>query len=273
MKRIPQDQIQPRLLSILLAFSDFCQEQGLRYFLCGGTLLGAIRHQGFIPWDDDIDVIMPAESYERLIAIAGEDAYFGPSRRYRILAPGQLPNIYPFIKIVDTTTLVYEKNISHQFATGLWIDVFRLSPLPESDEETDRLIRRQNRLKNINKALVFGDPEDALKPALPFVKAAAAALRVAGWSPTVCAQKIRALEDVGNPSPNRLGNLGWPVGFKDKFDAAWYADTRDVTFEGHTLPGPVGAEAYLVQLYGDYLQLPPEKDRVRHDFDAWEIEG
>lgn len=101
MQRLSSDEIKRIELNILLKFDDYCQENNLRYYLAGGTLLGAIRHKGFIPWDDDIDVCMPRPDYERFIRSYSQAQYC-----YK-LKSGYLKNFSaPFTKVIDIRTKV-----------------------------------------------------------------------------------------------------------------------------------------------------------------------
>ena len=117
-------EIQAREYELLKQFDAYCKRHGLTYCLCGGTLLGAVRHKGFIPWDDDIDLMMPRADYERLRDLArGEPV----SDCLRVRYPGDAGYPYGFMKAVDARTVVYERNITRdEQRAGLALDIFPL---------------------------------------------------------------------------------------------------------------------------------------------------
>lgn len=110
-------------LNILIEFIRLCEEHNLTYYLVGGTCLGAVRHKGFIPWDDDIDVGMPRKDYDKFIQLQKEI-----KKPYFIQTYKSDKNyIYNFAKIRDcTTTFIENTFVCHQFNHGVWIDVFQL---------------------------------------------------------------------------------------------------------------------------------------------------
>ena len=116
MKKITPEEIKKIQLDLLIQFAEFCKKNNLYYCLAYGTLLGAIRHKGFIPWDDDIDVIMPRPDYEKFCKLVAEK---------KIATSLQNNSTYPFVKIIDTRTLVRER-FAQKEEVGIWIDVFVL---------------------------------------------------------------------------------------------------------------------------------------------------
>ena len=117
-------------LKILIAVDEVCKKLNIDYALDGGTLLGAARHSGFIPWDDDIDLLMPREDYERFIATAQE---YLP-KEYKIRTFLNTPEYpYLFIKVDDTRTLLVEENLRHlNSGVGIFIDIFPIDGFPET---------------------------------------------------------------------------------------------------------------------------------------------
>lgn len=118
MEKISSREIQAMELDILKKFKDFAQKNNIEYYLCGGTLLGAIRHKGFIPWDDDIDICIPRKSYDRLIELVKDNRYIDDTS-LKFCLPLDKNYIYPYIKLVNTDTIVYEKDIKKQYCLGV----------------------------------------------------------------------------------------------------------------------------------------------------------
>ena len=126
-KEMSLAEIQAREYALLERFDAYCKRYGLTYCLCGGTLLGAVRHKGFIPWDDDIDLMMPRDDYERLRDLARKEPVCDfLTVRY----PGDEAYPYGFAKVVDTKTVVYERNITEdRQRAGLALDIFPLDKM------------------------------------------------------------------------------------------------------------------------------------------------
>ena len=150
------NEIQTMEFQILKQFKKYCKKRSINFFLVGGTLLGAVRHKGFIPWDDDIDVAMLRDSYNKLIQFAKENPYIDSKKRYKILIPLQKKHIYPYIKIIDTNTIAYEKYIKEEYANGLWLDVFPYDYGADTYEEIVKLNKKHKFYKLFFKVGVSG---------------------------------------------------------------------------------------------------------------------
>ena len=131
--KLNKNEIKKIELEILKHFTNICDSYGLRYFLAGGTLLGAVRHKGFIPWDDDIDVFMPRPDYEIFIHLFEK---INTSRYLKLSHPWDNQNEtylhIPYLKIIDTRTIKYEKGCNKSHG-GLDIDVFPIDGLPKNE--------------------------------------------------------------------------------------------------------------------------------------------
>ncbi|WP_159060014.1 LicD family protein [Collinsella provencensis] len=275
-EKIPDDQIQEILLSILKEFDAYCNRHGLTYYVSAGTLLGAVRHHGFIPWDDDVDVIMPKPSYYRLEEIARKDPYLDDGHRYRVLLHSDETNVLPFIKIEDTHTIAYEY-IFHDYqkiAKGLWLDVFCLSYV-----EDDPSLALKNYKKNLlysrfTQLLSWGSkirkPYRYFYPLMVVGRIIANAIGLGNeyW--------IEKQLDIQRNSPDTgklRANLVYALGFSERYPDEDFSQALRVPFEDGEVSIPVGYEDILERKYGQWKKLPPEDQRMgHHGYDAfWRV--
>lgn len=136
MKELSLDEIQNIELDILVEFSNFCNENKLRFYLCGGTLLGAIRHKGFIPWDDDIDICMPRPDYEEFIK-----KYNSEDSRLKLFSNALGNMNVPFAKLKRLDTKI-KNNTVGDVDTCLWIDIFPVDSLPDDAREQKLIFKK-----------------------------------------------------------------------------------------------------------------------------------
>lgn len=235
------------LLHTLLAIDSVCREHGLRYYIIAGTMLGAVRHKGFIPWDDDADVALPRPDYEQLLAHANEwlpEPYELVSGEQDKMYP------YPFARIQDAST-TYVLRRRFKFAGGLPVDVFPLDGMTENP-----LLRRWHYFKYtcVMKCLYFSTVDSSkhgksVKSLLPLLMHKVVSQQ---WAHRY-ADKVqkefdyessRLVADHDN-KPSR-GILPKEV----------YGEPIPVVFEGKQLMGVADADAYLRYCYGDYMKMP-----------------
>lgn len=244
--------VQQHLLGMMSSLDDFLESHGLDYCLIAGSALGAARHGGFIPWDDDIDIAMPRADYERLINLAGRL----PSP-LRLSAHQTDPNHpYGFIKIYDTTTSLSEAFI-RPVRRGLWIDVFPLDEAPATVSVglfQNLVIKRLNRLLRLR--------HGALRPNIRNRTKFLLLGWLVGLLPKTLPSRLlhAACHRRGNAS--MVGNYLSGYQAKEFFDASIYFPTRRVPFEGTALRVPAQLEQYLEGLYGNWRKLPPPERQV-----------
>ncbi len=247
---------------ILMHFDDFCQQHNIRFFLSNGTLLGAVKYGGFIPWDDDIDVMVPREDYDRLLQLYPDD------ERFRLFSPERNADFrYPFAKLCDMTTRKEEHNIDNGVTLGLDIDIFPIDRCTEHMLKKSVLMRL--RLAQIGCVLSkFRDASDK-----PFAKRLVIAYcRRRGYAHFQ--KRLQAIvKREGRHGNTHAGCLMWPIyGEREIMAASVFEGDTAVTFEGMALAAPVGYDMYLRRLYGDYEQDPPlDKQKTHHHYKAYRL--
>mgnify|MGYP002531553646 CR=1 FL=1 len=144
-KQLSLDEIKEVELQILIEFRRICNELGLRYYLSGGTLLGAIRHKGFIPWDDDIDLAMPRSDFNKLI----EFSRSYQNDTYKFLFFSQTGTLLPYAKFVNIKTHIDAKYAEDEMQQHLWLDIMPMDGLPEDLNEVARIYKKAEYYRKI----------------------------------------------------------------------------------------------------------------------------
>jgi lipopolysaccharide cholinephosphotransferase len=269
-KKISLQEMKQLELTLLTKFAEVCEENHLRYGLAGGTMLGAIRHKGFIPWDDDIDIIMPRPDYRKLIEL-GQAAL---GERYTLRAHYlQQDYTYPYAKATDNrTTLVGLATMNGDM--GVCIDIFPADGLPadpaESEQHIQKILhyhrmRAFSTLTNLRGRTILHSVGKA--PVVAFTKL----LGTAYW--------LKKIEDLATSYDFEQSQYVGVVvadsyGSRERIDKPSFSAYVNVEFEGRQFKAPVGYEQYLKNIYGDYMKLPPENKRVTaHTFEAYWRDG
>ncbi len=267
-KELSLRQIQLRELALLQVFDAVCTEHHLRYSLCSGTLLGAVRHQGFIPWDDDIDVQMPRPDYDKLLSLAPELQTLH-LRGYGISSRGSL-KAAPFVRAVDLETRLEQQYLDNENNRYLYMDILPLDGFPASESARKRIIRRQEILKkclywaNIRK----GAGRTRLRRML---HAPAVALCKAVGPDKIATQISNLARRIPFDTSEDIAVIGGNFyGTKETMPREQWLNTTTFPFEGRSFSCMGCWQLHLTRLYGDYMQLPPEEKRVaHHTFTAW----
>lgn len=252
------------LLEILEWYHKVCVQNNLRYYVIGGTMLGAVRHKGFIPWDDDIDVAMPRKDYMRFV-----QEYSKSCSPYIVEYPNDTNLDYPYTaaKIYDTRTTLVERK-RRNVKRGIYIDVFPLDGIGETRDiayhNYKRIYRaihlhdmiscafRENRKWYKNLSIVLGRVVSPL-----FFSER----KINNYISNLCRQRdFDTTEYVGN----LIGNWG----YKEIMHRSFFGDPVEYPFENIIVYGVEKPHEYLQSLYNDYMKLPPvEKQVSHHDYE------
>lgn len=250
-------------LGILKKIHAFCEARGLRYSLCGGTLLGAVRHKGFIPWDDDVDIFMPRPDYERFCR---EFCAEGVSLHTH---ENDAAYLYPFAKVYDDGTLLRE-SIYPKIEAGVYVDVFPVDGFPDDSASIRRALRERSlclRWISYKHLSLFRRERAFWKTLILWGIRLPLALFTNRFFIRVFRRLVMRHGFEGNPF---VACMTWGYGARECMPAEAFSKIVDVDFEGEKFKALAGWETYLRNLYGNFMQLPPPEKRVsNHSFTAW----
>lgn len=242
---------QLRQLDMLSAIDGICRRHGIGYWLDGGTLLGAVRHGGFIPWDDDIDIAMHRDDAARFETIAQEELPEGMFMQTRRTDPSVES---PIAKVRDLNSLLLEDgdNLAAPYHKGLFIDIFPFEECPTTGLAFTKAVAQ-----GISKA------HSILSKAHHYSLRAGAellwfSLRLAALRCAWAAAKAVL------PCDTFMANIPENNGYGIKHRRDSILPLGSITFEGREFMAPANPDAYLRDLYGDYTKLPPEEKRRGH---------
>lgn len=255
---------------ILKKFTKFCNKYNLRYCLAGGTLLGSIRHQGFIPWDDDIDIAMPRPDFEKFINLLKENNVKEELENLE-LASYELDKdyIYPITKLYDKRTIVELNDHIVDYPLGLWIDIFVFDGVSNNKLIRNIKFKYQRFLtylnvmsitkfgvKRKNKMLTYG--QFLLYPVFFIARVIGHKNIVGLLEKNTKSYSFENSDFIGIYAGRGLENEVMPKNEVINF--------KKVKFENSEFNVPGNYDYYLKKLYGNYMQLPPENQReTRHD--------
>lgn len=255
--------IQELELRNLKVICEVCDKLGIQFFLYGGSLIGAVRHQGFIPWDDDLDIAMLRDDYMKFV-------YEAPKylpKEYYLQSPytdKKTPYLYTKLRLKGTTCIDF---MAHRLdiEKGIYVDIYPIDNVPDSDEEFAKqhkefmTLARRYLLRQCKYPATEGtSPKRKLKNAVRYVLSSFAKL-------IPHSSYVRKMDKImtkyNSIETKRKGNVSFPKPTNLFYDML---PLEDGVFEGISVKLPKNWDMHLTSRYGDYMQLPPEEDRLGH---------
>lgn len=259
MKEIKLEELKAIQIEILDVVHHFCQENGITYFLSSGSLIGAVRHKGYIPWDDDIDLYMPRKDYDCFMSIFNKDN----RQRYRVVSLQTDDNCtLAFAKVERTDTRIIE-HVDNPMELGINIDIFPVDGVPDDMEERTKYFTKIQRIRDelvIKDVLLDFKKRGLIKNLILLL----GKLFLFHKSMRQLAEQLDMSIDKSNLDSQYVCNLVMGNGINSVFTREAINDSTDVEFEGKFYKTMRGYEEYLTKTYGNYMLLPPIEKRVSH---------
>lgn len=264
-RNINVEELKEIQLNVLQAIGTFCSEHAIVYSMACGTLLGAVRHKGYIPWDDDIDIYLLRKDYNKLMSLFPQQ-YQG---RYELISLERDEKWdRPYAKAYDNRTVLQE-NANNSVIIGVNIDIYPIDDVP--DEETTwlrydkkrRFLQKMDSVKRIRMSSRRSVSKNATLMAMKI---------------PVCWMTRRRFAILLSNYAQKYNGKGYQSVFecvqgllqKHKFDKSLFNSVTKMPFEDRLFFGFSDYDTYLGNAYGDYMQLPPEEKQIaHHDFNAW----
>lgn len=257
-------EMQQKLLDMFSWFHNFCEENSLTYFALGGTTLGAVRHNGFIPWDDDIDIGLPRKDYEKLHSLL---SVANSHSKYCIEFPSDKKDfVYSYAKVYDKTTTLVE-NTRYKTKRGIYLDIFPIDGIGNTKEESLKKFKKIDSYIKILR-MINCPITDTRK----FYKNIALACLQLTSDITFNSLKIirkidRLSKQIDFDTATYVANLSGAWHEKEIMKKEWIGNLKLCDFENTKIYTVENCDAYLSHLYGDYMTPPsPEKQISHHDY-------
>lgn len=260
---------------LLKSFKNICDKYNLTYYISGGTFLGAVRHKGFIPWDDDIDVAMPRKDYDKFVEVAPNE--FKNNQKfwhYSIERESKRPNS----RLVDTSVMIKNNSWKESRNEPVWIDIFPLDGLPESKTKLQIHKIKLLFLKTLVGFANFENIQDN-KPNRPWYETGLIKFNKAfsiGKKLDLYKQYDNLENELRKYSTTESKvyfNFHGAYRFNSIFNVDnIYGEGIYLEFEKEYFRAPKEYDKYLTQIYGDYMEIPPEHQRNKHNTEVIENE-
>ena len=262
MRQIFGEELKKIQLEILDVVAAFCEKHGISYWLDGGTLLGAIRHKGYIPWDDDIDVGMMRPDYNKFMRLFNQE-----NDKYKFYSIENNPNFYYASgKVLDTDTVLYEPD-KNGTRLSINIDICVYDNAPESDKELSKMYDVRDRLRWLHSLRTSASAPRGNILRRFCVRSVRMGMRV--FPENYFIKKLSDHSQKYNKTElDRVGNFNFYI--RMVCGKQVFREFIDREFEGKFYKIPIGYDEWLRAFYGEYMELPPEEERIsHHSFEAY----
>lgn len=263
MRKIEVEELKKIQIQILDVVDTYCRNNKVNYWIDTGTLLGAVRHKGYIPWDDDIDLGMLRKDYEVFV-----EKFNKSNNRYKCCT---MENTYDFpfafAKVMDTETVLYEPNKEEGIKLSINIDIFVYDNAPDDVEQLKAMY--DDRDKNINwyrrRILPKWTSGSKIKKIIRYIFCLLLKIVPRHFFVNKINKNIKQYDETDTGYVGNFTSDSKILCSKEAFDSF-----IDIEFEGKKYKAPIGYDKWLRAFYGDYMQLPPVEKRVsRHSFEAY----
>jgi len=259
--KIPLDEMKEIEVNILDEFVKFCSNNNLRYYLAYGTLLGAVRHKDFIPWDDDVDIIMPRPDYNQFLKLTKDKFH----DYLKVCSPNYTNNyFYPFAKIIDTRTTLRETSVKTEYGElGVYIDIFPIDGMPDRLSDIKMHYFLSRKLKFLLQLNVLSKNKWTYKIETIIKRAVIKICSLIGYKKILNYIEKLALKYDFNNSQN-IGVIVTGSKMLEVVKKEEFLKPVLLEFRGRQYSAPSNYDQFLTILYGDYMKLPPKEEQVTH---------
>ena len=258
MKAINPEEIKKILKDILDYFADFCDKNGILYSLDGGTLLGAVRHRGFIPWDDDIDVCLLRGEYEKFKALIKKDNH----PYYKIHCYDIDGYSFPYMKLSDERTLIIEGKGDRRKKIGVNIDIFPEDHVPDDVEK-----QKEDRIINHSLWRKLNSKTCRITGIRPFIRSYVKLRNTSAMD--ICKEIDHRANNPDYYGSCHIGDAIMSYYAMTRYDQEWLKEYTTLPFEGNDYKVFSEWDKILTNLYNDYMTPHPDGQRHTHDSKAY----
>ncbi len=258
MKELTIKEIQNIANDILKYIKTVCDDNGIKFYLAYGTALGAIRHKGFIPWDDDVDIFMERDEFDKFYSFMEKD-----QSKYKLLYVNADKNYtLPLPKVIDTTTEWTQTNVREFMPLGVYVDIFILDNIPDDKDVREKhfnILDKKHKLWHFfqyKRNYTAKDPITLLKRLIYKIV-----------NPKIFAKQLdRIASKYNNDNTSYIGQMTFVTDPRNMqmFPREWFGDGVVVTFCDTEYLVPKEYDKFLTQCFGDYMTPPPVSERVSH---------